>query len=111
MTSAGYICSHTLCKGPEEHNKTSATIVRADELAAAKQRLTAVLADPRLRLPDVVAEVLQLAGGDAAAGSTVLAALGKILTRSDPAFKVHIILHLIGSDCPAPAVEDTLQRR
>ena len=51
-----------------------------------------MLADPRLRLPDVAAEVVQLAGGDAADEASVQAALGRMLSRSDPAFKVCILL-------------------
>jgi len=51
-----------------------------------------VLADPRLRLPDVAAEVAQLAGGDAADEASVQAALGRMLSRSDPSFKARIVL-------------------
>ncbi len=47
-----------------------------------------MLADPRLRLPDVAAEVARLAGGGAADEASVRAALGRMLARSDPAFKV-----------------------
>ena len=71
---------------------TTISTAHADEVGAAKQRLTAVLADPRLRLPDVAAEVAQLAGGDAADDVSVQAALGRMLSRSDPAFKVRILL-------------------
>ena len=71
---------------------TTISTAHAEEVAAAKQRLIAVLADPRLRLPDVAAEVAQLTGGDAADEASVQAALGRMLSRSDPAFKVRILL-------------------
>ena len=66
----------------------------ADDLTAAKRRLAAVLADPRLRLSDVVAEVLQLAGGSNADEASMQATLGRMLSRSDPACKARFVLRL-----------------
>lgn len=48
----------------------------------------AVLADPRLRLPDIAAEVVRSAGGGAAEEAAVQSGLARMLNRQDPAFKV-----------------------
>lgn len=63
------------------------------DVAAAKRRLTAVLADPDMRLPDLAAELSRLAErstaqqADAASEASMQAALNRMLTRSSGAFK------------------------
>jgi len=69
----------------------------------AKARLTAVLCDPRLRLPDIAAEVVRAGGGAHTEEATTQVALGRMLDRSNPAFKVgHHEVWLVGSRNVAP---------
>ena len=74
----------------------------AEERAVAKARLAAVLGDPQLRLPDIAAEVVRAGGGAPSEEATAQMALARILSPSDPAFKVgHSVIcsmHCVAAD-------------
>lgn len=59
------------------------------EAADVKRRLTGILADPSMRLPDLAAELSRLAGAesDASSQTAMEAALNRMLMRSSGAFK------------------------
>lgn len=59
------------------------------EVADVKRRLLGILADPSMRLPDLAAELVRLAGSesDASSQTAMEAALSRMLMRSSGAFK------------------------
>lgn len=70
----------------------------ADAISTARHRLTSLIAHPATQLPDIAAELAQLANSHDAADceQRMGAGLHRLLSRSSAAFKVmHLRVHIV----------------